>query len=234
MAISCLLVEDHPATRDGLAAFLRAADGLRLVGAAPSARQAVALELGDPAVYPDVVVLDLVVDGAGALEEFHGAEAVETVIERWPRAAVLVYTAFECRRCMVDAFAAGACGYLLKREELSVLARVISQVAAGEFPTPGLAGFLLSTEPGPGYHLTEREVEVLELLAEGMTNQEIARGLRISQKTVANHLEAIRTKMRVGNRTEVVIKASRDGLIDGLGWNRSCACGAPRRRLRRG
>ncbi|MGH8886305.1 MAG: LuxR C-terminal-related transcriptional regulator [Egibacteraceae bacterium] len=230
MAISCLLVEDHPATRDGLAAFLRTTDELRLVGAATSARQAVALDIG----APDVVVLDLVVDGAGALEEFHGAEAVEAVIERWPGAAVLVYTAFECRRCMVDAFAAGACGYLLKREELPVLARVIRQVADGEFPTPGLAGFLLSAEPEPGYHLTGREIEVLELLAEGMTNSEIARALRISQKTVANHLEAIRTKMRVGNRTEVVIKASRDGLIDGLGWNRSCACGAPRRRARRG
>ncbi|MGH8898308.1 MAG: response regulator transcription factor [Egibacteraceae bacterium] len=230
MAISCLLVEDHPATRDGLAAFLRATDGLELVGAAPSARQAVALDVGDP----DVVVLDLVVDGPTALEEFHGAEAVEAIAERWPGAAVLVYTAFECRRCMVDAFAAGACGYLLKREELPVLARVIRQVAASEFPTPGLAGFLLSTEPEPGYHLTGREIEVLELLAEGMTNSEIARALRISQKTVANHLEAIRTKMRVGNRTEVVVKASRDGLIDGLGWNRSCACGAPRRRTRRG
>jgi DNA-binding NarL/FixJ family response regulator len=209
-----------------LVAFLHRAEGLQVVGEAASTREAVALTVPDP----QVVVLDLVFDGPTALAELHGADAVEAVLERWPSAAVLIYTAFECRRCMVDAFAAGACGYLLKREELDVLARVIHQVAAGEFPTPGLAGFLLSHEPPGDYRLTEREVEVLELLAEGLTNQEIARGLGIRAKTVANHLEAIRTKMRVGNRTEVVIKASRDGLIDGLAWNRSCACGGPRRR----
>jgi DNA-binding NarL/FixJ family response regulator len=133
---------------------------------------------------------------------------------------------------MVDAFAAGARGYVLKTEDLPVLADVVRRAVAGEFPTAGLAGFLLDANRELGYELTAREGEVLELLAEGRTNREIARALAISPKTAANHLEAIRTKMQVGNRTEIVIKAIRDGLTGT--WNRSCACGAPTRRTRFG
>jgi DNA-binding NarL/FixJ family response regulator len=211
--IRILVVDDHPVVRDGLSAILSTQPDFTIVGEADNGEEAVqkAAEL-----KPDVVLLDLEMPGMDGVETLRQLRVLDS------DANTLVFTAFDTDERILSAIRAGAQGYLLKgvpREELFKAVRVIS--SGGSLLQPVVASKLLqhvSTPPDQRDHglesLTEREMEVLKLLAHGRTNKEIAALLFISERTVKFHVSSILKKLDVGNRTEAVSLAAHHGLID--------------------
>lgn len=211
--IRLLIADDHPVVRDGLAAMLstqpdfdvvaQAASGLEVIQKAGSYR-------------PDVILLDL------EMPDLDGVQALLQLRNLLPEIHVLVFTAFDTDERILSAVQAGAKGYLLKgapRDELFQAIRIIS--AGGSLLQPVIASKLLKhiskqPEAGAGISepLTERENEVLNLLAKGMTNKEIAEALVITERTVKFHVSAILTKLGASNRTEAVSIAAQLHLID--------------------
>ncbi|GAA2871642.1 response regulator transcription factor [Streptosporangium fragile] len=211
MSIRVLLVDDHPIFRHGLRALLEQVGGTEVVGEAGNGDEAVALALS---LDPDVVLMDLVMPGTS------GIEATRRLIDRRPELGVLVLTMSEDDGSVFAALRAGARGYVLKGSDGADLIAALQAVARGEAVYgPAVARrirrFLTgATQAVPFPELTQREREVLDLLASGRSNAEIARALFISHKTVKNHLTSIFAKLQVADRAQAMLQARRAGLGD--------------------
>lgn len=208
MPIRIVLADDHPIVREGLASVLETQPDFDVVGQAGDGAETVRL-VGE--LRPDVVLLDLEmpdVDGVQALRRLRAAD---------PDTKALIFTAFDTDERIIGAVQAGARGYLLKgapREELFGAIRVVA--GGGTTLQPALAARLMehvaNGERGEE-SLTEREHEVLQLMARGLQNKEIAGRLVISERTVKFHVSAILAKLGAGNRTEAVRMALERGLV---------------------
>lgn len=214
--IRVVVVDDHAIVRDGLGALLSALDGTRVVGQAADASEALALV---PTVRPDVVVMDIQMPG-----DLDGIEATRRITSEYPGVRVLMLTMNEDDATVVSAIRAGAAGYLLKGSGAQeVLAAVRTAHAGGMVFGARLAGRMaaLVSEPGrrgsaaampPGLRdLTERERQVLDLLAAGASNEAIAARLYVSNKTVRNTVSGIYAKLHAQGRAEAIVKAREAG-----------------------
>ena len=208
--IRILVADDHPVVRDGLIAILGTQPDLLVVGEASTGadviRQVARLE-------PDVVLLDLEMPDMG------GVEALRQLRTDHSGVQAIVFTAFDTDELIMDAVRAGAKGYLLKgapRDEIFQAIRTVS--AGGSLVQPVVVSKLMqhisqAEEPPAAGPLTEREMEVLRLLAQGESNKEIAAALSISERTVKFHVSSILGKLHAGNRTEAVTLAAQHGLV---------------------
>lgn len=212
-SIRILVVDDHPVVRDGLVAMLGTQPDFLVVGEASDGNEAVAKAAS---LHPDVVLLDLEMPG------MDGVDTLRQLKAQLPKICTIVFTAFDTDERIMAALQAGAQGYLLKgvpREELFRAVRVVSE--GGSLLQPVVASKLLqhmaaANRPGEKDldQLTEREREVLALLAHGNTNKEIAQALFITERTAKFHVSSILKKLNAGNRTEAVTFAAQSGLID--------------------
>jgi DNA-binding NarL/FixJ family response regulator len=205
--VRILLVDDHAVLRSGLRLLLEREEGLDPVGEAETAEDAVR---SLPRLRPDVVVIDVEMPGMGGID---GAARIK---ERAPEARVLVLSMHDRAQDVRRAFDAGADGYLPKAAADEDLVRAIRAVAAGEryvHPSLGAALAAPAALAGPIDELTEREREVLRLLALGHTNQEIAQQLIVSVRTVESHRAHVMTKLRVTTRAGLVRAALDAGLM---------------------
>jgi DNA-binding NarL/FixJ family response regulator len=211
--ITLIVVDDHPVVRDGLAALIGTVANLRLVATSDSGRAAVRAVRTH---RPDVVLMDL------AMRDGNGIDATREIVATVPGTAVVALTMSEDDRSIHDAIAAGARGYILKGATQQQIIKAIETVAAGgAWYGPEAAEHILRrfTEPSledahraPLPPLTQRETQVLDLLATGRRNHQIASQLGLSTKTVANHLSVIFAKLGVDDRTQAVIRARQAGL----------------------
>ena len=208
--IKVMLVDDHDMVRKGLAAFLQVKPDLDLVGEARDGIEA--LEVCGTA-QPDVILMDLV------MPEMDGAEATRKIRERYPDTQIIALTSFQEKNLIHDALKAGAIGYLLKNVTIDELAVAIRAAHAGQ-STLAAGGLFTSTapkvsesKPSVDFSLTDREMEVLALLVEGLNNREIAERLFVSRATAKAHVSHILAKMDVSNRGEAIAVALREGLI---------------------
>lgn len=207
--IRVLIADDHPLVRSGLRALLTSIDGIQLVGEATDGRMAVELSLSE---QPDVVVMDIQMPGEG------GIEATRSLAAKAPGVAVLMLTMHEDDESVFAAMRAGARGYILKGAEQQDVIGAIQAVSRGEaIFGPGVAQRVLQlfgagkpAEPFP--ELTSREREILNFVAAGASNPEIARRLFLSPKTVSNNVSAILSKLQVTERAKAIVRARRAGL----------------------
>ena len=207
--IRVLLVDDHAVVRSGLGAFLLAFDDLDLVGEASSGEEAVRL---CDRLQPDVVLMDLVMPG------MDGAQATRSIRQKCPAIQVIALTSFKEKELVEGVMEAGAIGYLLKNVSADELAKAIREAHAGR-PTlaPEAAQALIQATREPpqiGFDLTDREIEVLALLVEGLSNPEIAERLVVSRSTVKFHVSSILSKLGAASRTEAVAVTVKEGLLD--------------------
>jgi len=207
-AIRVLLVDDHQVVRRGLRTFLEVQDDIDVVGEAADGAEGVARA---EELRPDVVLMDVKMPGTD------GVEALRILRASQNPARVLVVTSFTEQRTVVPALRAGAAGYVYKDIDPDALAAAIRSVHAGHvLLQPEVAQALLSQEetggPGRGTALTEREREVLALIADGRSNREIARRLVLSEKTVKTHVSNILMKLDLADRTQAALWAVRHGV----------------------
>src|SRR5579859_1450621 len=206
--IHVLLVDDHPIVREGLATVLEDCPDLDVAGAAGSAEEGLVLA---ETLQPDVVLLDL------ELPAMSGLDAIARFVRSGPAIRVLIFTAYGTDERVLAALRAGAHGYLLKGAPAEEIARAITAVHAGEtYVDPRVAGSLVTEMMAPRRFvgtLTEREREVLHLIAEGLPNKGIARRLDISERTVKFHVTSILRKLDVDNRAGAVATAAQRGIL---------------------
>lgn len=206
MTVTVLIVDDHPVVRSGLRAVLDAADLVDVVGEAATGEEAIALSAH---LRPDVVLCDLRL-GQG----IDGIETTASIRALTPAPAVLILTTFDRDAEILGAIEAGAAGYLLKEVSPETIIDGIVRAAAGDMVlAPDLASRVIKGMRQPLPKLTEREVEVLRLLATGSTNKEIARALTVTEATVKTHLAHVFTKLAVDSRSRAVHVARETGLI---------------------
>jgi len=207
--IRVLIVDDHAIVRKGLRSFLMAFDDLQLIGEASD---------GDEAIHfcereqPDVVLMDLM------MPRMDGETATTQIRERFPKVQVIALTSFKGDKLVQKLLNAGAIGYLLKNVTADELANAIRSAYQGQ-PTlsPEATKALINsaTQPAqPNLNLTQREMEVLKLMANGYSNPQIAEELSISRSTVKFHVSSILAKMNLNTRTEVVSYALHHHLVD--------------------
>ncbi|MFE2185985.1 response regulator [Streptomyces sp. NPDC059455] len=206
--IRVLLVDDHQVVRRGLRTFLQVQDDIEVVGEASDGEEGVARA---EELRPDVVLMDVKMPG------LDGIEALRILRDLDNPARVLVVTSFTEKRTVVPALRAGAAGYVYKDVDPEALARAIRSVHSGHvLLQPEVALALLSQEDGGGQgrggSLTEREREVLALIADGRSNREIARALVLSEKTVKTHVSNILMKLDLADRTQAALWAVRHGI----------------------
>jgi NarL family two-component system response regulator LiaR len=200
--IRVLLVDDHEMVRMGLAAYLSTEEGIEVVGEASSGEEGVRMA---NELMPDVIIMDLVMDGIG------GVEATRRIRETCPSCKVIVVTSFVDDEKVYPVIEAGAFSYLLKTSRASEIARAIRAAAAGEPVLESrvagkiMARFRHGHEQAPHEQLTPRELEVLLLIGQGKSNQEIADQLIIGIKTVKTHVSNILAKLGVEDRTQAAI-----------------------------
>ncbi|MEO1162567.1 MAG: response regulator transcription factor [Chloroflexota bacterium] len=208
--IRILLADDHPVVRDGLATMLETQADFTVVAAVEDGTAV--LEKGE-ALQPDVVLLDL------EMPKLDGLETLKRIHDKCEGVRVIVFTAFDTDDRIIESVKAGAKGYLLKgapREDIFNAIRVVSQ--GGSLLQPIIASKLMAhisqqNQSPMVESLTERESEVLNLLAEGMTNKEIASELVVTERTIKFHVSAILGKLDAVNRTEAVSIALQQGLL---------------------
>jgi DNA-binding NarL/FixJ family response regulator len=201
-----LIADDHAVIRSGLSQLVSAIDDVQLVGTAENGQEAIELCARSA---PDVVLMDL------EMPLVDGIEATRQIKVTHPEIAVVVLTSFSDRDRILRALDAGAAGYLLKDVEPDDLARAIQAAAAGDVPLdPKAARALLSarTISSPGDSLSEREREVLLMVADGLPNKLIARKLSLSEKTVKAHLTSVFRQIGVTDRTQAALWAVENGL----------------------
>jgi DNA-binding NarL/FixJ family response regulator len=218
--ITVMIVDDHPMWRDGVARDL-AERGLRVVATAPDAPAAVRIAT---ATRPRVVLMDL------NLGQTQGVVAISEILEGLPDTRILVLSASGEHQDVLDAVKAGASGYLVKSASITELVTAVQRTAAGSAVfTPGLAGLVLGEfrrvdtgssggrgveQDDPGLRLTERETDVLRLVAKGMTARQIAARLVLSHRTVESHVQNTLRKLHLRNRVELTRYAIERGLTE--------------------
>jgi DNA-binding NarL/FixJ family response regulator len=203
--ITCLIVDDHEVVREGLRLSLSRAPHIRVVGEAADGESAVALA---ERRRPNVVIMDVRMPG------MDGLEATKLMTQRVPDSAVLIFTAYSERSLLSRGLESGAKGYILKEAPHETLVRAIEKVAGGDsFIDPALMPAFLSGKDREEM-LTAREREILQLLADGMSNADAAQRLFISQETVKSHVRHILAKLEADTRTHAVAIALRDAIID--------------------
>jgi NarL family two-component system response regulator LiaR len=207
--VRVLLVDDHAVVRSGLGAVLMANEDLALVGEAGNGEEAVRL---CQRFKPDVVLMDLmmpVMDGVSATREIHS---------KWPEIKIIALTSFKEKEYVEGALKAGALSYLLKNVSAEELVTAIHNAVAGQPRlSPEAAQVLIQDFKQPkveDFDLTEREKEILKLMAEGLPNAEIAERLVVSQSTVKFHVSNVLSKLGVTTRTEAVSMALKKHLVD--------------------
>ncbi|MFE7512842.1 response regulator [Streptomyces sp. NPDC057540] len=206
--IRVLLVDDHQVVRRGLRTFLEVQDDIEVVGEASDGAEGVARA---EELRPDVVLMDVKMPGTDGIEALKRLRALANP------ARVLIVTSFTEQRTVVPALRAGASGYVYKDVDPDALAGAIRSVHAGHvLLQPEVADALLAQDEsqgsGRGSTLTEREREVLGLIADGRSNREIARALVLSEKTVKTHVSNILMKLDLADRTQAALWAVRHGL----------------------
>ena len=210
--VRVLIADDHAIVRKGIRALLSEAGGFEIVGEAGNGQDAVLLAQESS---PDVILMDLLMPG------MDGIEATRQITSRQPKTRILVLTSFAADNKVFPAIKAGALGYLLKDSSPEELVRAIRQVHRGE-PSlhPTIARKLLQEiarpaelQPAPEA-LTDREMTVLRLIAQGLSNQEIAGRIAVSEPTVRTHVSRILGKLHVASRTQAALYAVREGLTD--------------------
>ncbi|MFE5805642.1 response regulator transcription factor [Streptomyces sp. NBC_01232] len=206
MTIRLLLADDHPVVRAGLRAVLDTEPDFAVVAEAATAERAVELAAGEPV---DVVLMDLQF-GPG----MHGSEATALITARPGAPRVLVLTTYDTDADILAAVEAGASGYLLKDAPPEELAAAVRTAAAGQSAlAPAVALRLMDRMRTPAEALTKRELEVLQLVADGLSNQQISKKLFLSQATVKSHLVHVYAKLGVDSRTSAVAAAATRRLI---------------------
>ncbi len=210
MTIRVFHADDHAIVREGVKALLSTEPGMQLVGSADNGDAAI---IGALALRPDVILLDL------QMPRRSGIEAIKEIKHTWPEANILVLTSFGGDEEVFPAIQAGALGYLLKDSSPQDLLQAIRDVYEGRSSLhPSVALKVIqelkklpelppTTEP-----LTDREVEILKLVAEGLTNQDIAQKLVVSERTVRTHVSNILSKLHLANRTQAALHALREGI----------------------
>jgi NarL family two-component system response regulator LiaR len=208
--IRVLIADDHAIVREGLRSLIATDPGLKLAGEAADGETAVQAYCE---LLPDVVLLDLM------MPRKDGITAIEEIKRQHSQAKILVLTSFVEDEKVFPAIKAGALGYLLKETSPEELLRAIREVHQGESTlSPAIARKLIdelnrpAEKPKTEEPLSEREHEVLVLIAEGLSNQEIARRLVVSERTLRNHVGSILTKLHLANRTQAALYAVRRGL----------------------
>jgi len=204
--IRLLIVDDHPIVRDGLRGAFTGSPEFEVVGEAHDGAEAVARAT---ALRPDVVLMDLRMPGVD------GVEAIRRLHREAPAVRVLVLTTFDTDSDVLPAIEAGATGYLLKDAPVEDLLRAVRAAAKGEAVlAPTVAGRLMGKvrEPAPSV-LSQRELQVLKLIADGATNREAAAKLFISEASIKTHLLHIYEKLGVRDRAAAVVEAFRRGLV---------------------
>lgn len=207
MTIRILIVDDHTVVRQGLHMFLGLEEDLEIVGEARDGAQAVELARK---LTPDVVLMDLL------MPVMDGIQATKLIRQELPDTEVIAVTSVLEDEMVVGAIRAGAIGYLLKDAEAAELIKAIRAAADGQVQlSPQVATRLLREVRAPESPetLTEREIEVLRLLARGQSNKEIAKNLFIAEKTVKTHISNILGKLDVPSRTQAALYAARIGLV---------------------
>ncbi len=208
--IRVLIVDDHPVVRKGLRCLLSDEPEIEIVGEAVNGRQAIE-QVGQR--QPDVVLMDLL------MPEMNGVEAIRQIMAQHPKVRILVMTSFASDDMVFPSIKAGALGYLLKESDPEDLLRMVRQVYRGELSLhPAIARKVIQelNRPAEGpltpSPLTEREVEILQLLAQGLENKEIARRLSLREATVRTHVSNILGKLHLANRVQATLYALRKGV----------------------
>jgi DNA-binding NarL/FixJ family response regulator len=211
--IRLLLADDHALFRQGLKSLLEAEPDFKVMGEAKDGREALrhALE-----AHPDVILMDIQMPG------LDGVQAAQEILREWPAAKVIMLTMYRQDGYVFEAVKTGAKGYLLKDVDAKELIEAIRQVAAGEVLLDAemaeqiIQDFKAKQESIPKTHaeLSDREVQILKLVAQGYTNLEIAQEMALSEKTIRNRLSDIFQKLHLNNRTQAALYALREGLAE--------------------
>ena len=205
--IRVILADDHPVVRSGIRAELDGADGIEVVGEASSGDEAIRLV---EELRPDVLVSDVVMPG------MDGVEVARLLRERHPELRILALSAYDDNAFVFGLLSAGATGYVLKEEALDTIVEAIRAASCGElWLSKRVQEKVVRKAVGEEERvsLTERELEVLRLMAKGFSNRQIAMGLSITERTVGFHVENIFGKLGVSSRVEAVIEGTRRGLV---------------------
>ncbi|HZK22470.1 MAG TPA: response regulator transcription factor [Atopostipes sp.] len=209
--IKLLIVDDHEMVRLGLTSYFSILEDIDVIGEAENGAQGVQMGL---TMKPDVILMDLVMD------VMDGIEATKAILDEWPEAKILILTSFIDDEKVYPAMEAGASGYLLKTSSASEIAEAIRRTYSGEaIIEEEVSEKLKENEKNGGRHnlhedLTGRELEVLHLIADGKSNQEIADELFITLKTVKTHVSNILSKLEVSDRTQATIYAFKNNLVN--------------------
>ena len=212
--IRVLLADDHTLFRKGIRTILEQMPGIEVAGEAATGSEAVTVARD---VVPDVILMDI------KMPEMSGIEATTSILQENPHIGIVLVTMFDDPESVFSSMRAGARGYVLKEAEPEELRRAVDAAYRGEvILCPKIARKVLDhfgreparTQPGlPLRELTQRELQVLQLAADGLSNKEIARELVISEKTAKNHIANIFSKLQVNDRTQAVLQALRKGLV---------------------
>jgi two-component system, NarL family, response regulator LiaR len=207
-AIHVLLVDDHNVVRSGLATFLKAFDDLKLVGEAKNGIEAVRF---CHQVKPDVILMDL------KMPEMDGVAATRAILAEYPNTKIIAMTSFDDPDLVHDVLAAGAIGYLMKNITADELAKAIRDAASGKSTlSPEAARVLIQatrTTKQSNCDLTEREMDVLRLVVQGKSNQQISDDMVITLATVKAHVSNILDKMQVSSRSEAIAYAIKNKIV---------------------
>lgn len=213
-SISILLVDDQYLIREGIASLLELEEGVQVIGMAANGQEGVekALEL-----TPNIILMDI------SMPEMNGVEATAAIKQKHPNCQIIMLTTFNDEEFIVQSLLAGACGYLMKDIPPKDLVKAIKLAHAGVFQlAPEVAGKLVGSlqskqplqqsKPVPDPSLTDRELQVLRLLAKGATNKEIAKAFEVSEGTVKNHVSSILMRLELRDRTQAAVYAVEHGL----------------------
>mgnify|MGYP001402965119 CR=1 FL=1 len=209
--IRVLFVDDHEMVRIGISAYLSTQEDIEIIGEADNGQKGLEMALE---LRPDVILMDLVMDG------MDGIEATKQIMEAWPEAKILIVTSFVDDEKVYPALEAGATSYLLKTSKAENIAEAIRKTYAGEsvlekeVTTKMMQNLRSGKEVLLHETLTNREMEILLLIAEGKTNQEIADELFIALKTVKVHVSNILSKLEVQDRTQAAVYAYQQNLVE--------------------
>lgn len=214
--VRVLIADDHSLFREGLMAILSTAEDIEVAGEAADGEEAISKATS---LHPDVILMDIMMPG------MNGIEATKRILKSSPSTGIIILTMLEDDDSVFAAMCAGARGYVLKGADRAEVLKTVGAVAAGEaLFGPAIARRLTrffnhiqaSSKAASGLEsfpeLTDREREVLELIAQGRSNQEIANRLHISPKTVSNHISNIFGKLQVADRAQAIVKARQAGL----------------------